>query len=273
MSRRSVCTDHILTTLRALSHRISRPISRRVHRIGLLVAIVLMAGIGPASAQDQEAQHTDLDEAPRIVGGEEALYNALEYPAAAREENIEGTVVVRFLVMPDGSAKAVGVEQSVHPLLDREAERVIEHVMFTPGWKDGKAVLTAMTMPVRFDLDAPSSGSPAADTPAPSPESSVPDERVPDERVPELIGGLDALRKEVNYPRKARRKGIEGRVFVRFVVSKNGLPTDVRVVEPVHPLLDEEAVRAVRELRFLPGIKDGDPVAVQMTIPISFGRK
>lgn len=259
-----------VTLLRALFHSPVHATSRRrrVLLIGLVIAAVFLGGPGQAVAQDPSASQAELDEAPRIVGGADALYAELEYPAAAREENIEGTVVVLFLVMPDGSAKPVGVEQRVHPLLDQEAQRVIEHVTFTPGWKDGKAVLAAMTMPVRFDLDAPESGNSAAEKPATAHESGP-----PDERVPELIGGLNALRNEVNYPRKARRKGIEGRVFVRFVVSKNGVPTDVRVIDPVHPLLDEEAVRAVRKLRFLPGIKDGDPVAVQMTIPISFGRK
>lgn len=95
------------------------------------------------------------------------------------------------------------------------------------------------------------------------------------ERMAVLIGGLESLRKEVKYPRKARRKGIEGRVIVQFDVSKQGIPTNINVTQSVHPLLDEEAVRAVGELRFLPGIKDGEPVIVRLSVPVGFfrGRK
>lgn len=93
-----------------------------------------------------------------------------------------------------------------------------------------------------------------------------------EERMATLIGGLEALRKEVKYPRKARRQGIEGQVFVQFDVSKQGIPTNINVTRSVHPLLDAEAARAVGELRFLPGIKDGEPVIVRLTVPISFYR-
>lgn len=96
-----------------------------------------------------------------------------------------------------------------------------------------------------------------------------------EERMAILIGGMEALRKEIKYPRKARRKGIEGQVFVQFDVSTQGVPTNITVTRSVHPLLDAEAARAVGELRFLPGIKDGEPVVVVFTMPISFyrGRK
>lgn len=95
---------------------------------------------------------------------------------------------------------------------------------------------------------------------------------LPAERQPRLIGGLNALRKAVRYPRKARKQGIEGRVVVRFIVDTDGRVREASVPEPVHPLLDEAALKAVRSMRFVPAQKDGERVAVQLSVPIGFWR-
>jgi TonB family protein len=95
---------------------------------------------------------------------------------------------------------------------------------------------------------------------------------LPEERFPILIGGMKALQKELRYPKKARKKGIEGRVAVRFIVSTEGVPIEVHVPDPVHPLLDAEAVRAISTRRFVPGVKDGELVAVQLTILLTFSK-
>lgn len=90
------------------------------------------------------------------------------------------------------------------------------------------------------------------------------------ETAPQLIGGMDALRDEVQYPQEAKERGLEGRVVVQFVIRENGTPADVTVKRPLDPLLNAEAVRAVQNLRFLPALRGGEPVAVRMTLPISF---
>lgn len=90
------------------------------------------------------------------------------------------------------------------------------------------------------------------------------------DRQPRLIGGLRALQKATKYPRKARKQGIEGRVVVRFIVDERGRVTEAEVAEPVHPLLDDAALTAVRKMRFEPAQKDGEPVSVQLSVPIGF---
>ena len=77
--------------------------------------------------------------------------------------------------------------------------------------------------------------------------------------------------KETKYPSKARRKGIQGQVIVRFVVERDGSVGDIKVVRPVHPLLDEEAVRVVKTFPdFSPGLKRGKPVRVSYNLPLNF---
>ncbi len=87
---------------------------------------------------------------------------------------------------------------------------------------------------------------------------------------PEAEGGMQEMMENVEYPDEAKRKGITGRVMVRFVVSPQGKPINPQVVDSVHPLLDEEAVRAVSQTSWSAGLKEGNPVPVQMEIPVTF---
>jgi protein TonB len=73
------------------------------------------------------------------------------------------------------------------------------------------------------------------------------------------------------YPPIAKDAGIQGTVFVYFVVGRDGVVKDVRVLRPVDSRLDAEAVRVVESLpRFVPGRQQGKSVSVQYTIPVKF---
>jgi len=95
------------------------------------------------------------------------------------------------------------------------------------------------------------------------------------EDMPEYIGGEDALRQflanNVKYPVQASENGIQGRVYVQFVVNENGMVENPRVVRGVDPLLDEEAVRVIASMpAWKPGKQKGKAVKVSYTAPINF---
>ncbi|GIV58930.1 M56 family metallopeptidase [Rhodocaloribacter litoris] len=90
------------------------------------------------------------------------------------------------------------------------------------------------------------------------------------ERMPELIGGLASIQSKIRYPEIARKAGVEGRVIVQFTVDEEGRVVDPEVVRGIGAGCDEEAIRAVMEARFVPGMQGGKVVPVRMTIPISF---
>ncbi|WP_457652097.1 type IX secretion system periplasmic lipoprotein PorW/SprE [Rhodocaloribacter sp.] len=92
------------------------------------------------------------------------------------------------------------------------------------------------------------------------------------DEMPEPVGGMEAFLKKVNYPDAAARAQLEGDVVVRFVVDEEGRPSDVEVMSGIGAGCDEEAVRAVRTARFVPGIREGKPVKVKMTLVIPFRR-
>lgn len=90
------------------------------------------------------------------------------------------------------------------------------------------------------------------------------------EQMPELIGGLVPLQASIQYPEMARRAGIEGRVYVQFVVNEEGDVENPRVIRGIGGGCDEEALRVVREAKFEPGMQRGEPVRVAYSLPFVF---
>ena len=126
------------------------------------------------------------------------------------------------------------------------------------------------------DLDASLDLNESLNTSAPPPapeEEEEEEERevfiVVEDR-PELIGGMAALQGAVEYPEFAKKAGIEGRVFVQFIVDEQGNVQNPQVTRGVHKLLDQAAIDAVQEQKFKPGKQRGKPVKVQMSLPVTF---
>lgn len=95
------------------------------------------------------------------------------------------------------------------------------------------------------------------------------------EDMPEFPGGELALRKwignNIKYPVIAAENGIQGKVYVTFVVDKDGSISNARIARGVDPSLDQEALRVVNNLpKWKPGKQRGKPVRVSYTVPINF---
>jgi protein TonB len=95
------------------------------------------------------------------------------------------------------------------------------------------------------------------------------------EDMPEFPGGELALRKyianAIKYPVIAQENGIQGKVYVTFVVDKDGGISDARIARGVDPSLDKEALRVVNQLpKWKPGKQRGKAVRVSYTVPINF---
>lgn len=95
------------------------------------------------------------------------------------------------------------------------------------------------------------------------------------ESMPGFPGGEAArikyLNENIKYPQMARESGIQGRVFVTFVVERDGAVTDVRVLRGIGGGCDEEAVRVIKNMpKWNAGKQRGKPVRVQFNMPILF---
>ena len=82
---------------------------------------------------------------------------------------------------------------------------------------------------------------------------------------------IDYLLQNTRYPAEAMREEITGEVIVEFVVERNGMITNAKIVKSVAPSLDQEALRVVTNMpNWEPGTKNGLRMRSQLTIPINF---
>jgi periplasmic protein TonB len=110
------------------------------------------------------------------------------------------------------------------------------------------------------------------------PEAITPDNDViftAVEEQPGFPGGDEArmkfLQDNLVYPKKAKRDRIQGRVFVTYVVEKDGSISNIKVLRGIGGGCDEEAVRVIRLMpKWIPGKHEGQPVRVQFNVPIKF---
>ena len=92
------------------------------------------------------------------------------------------------------------------------------------------------------------------------------------EKMPRFNGDLNKwLRKNLRYPVRCAEMGIGGKVFVEFVVEKDGSISSINVVRSADPDLSQEAIRVVKAMpKWIPGMQRDKAVRVRFTIPITF---
>ena len=218
--------------------------------------------------------------APQFPGGDLELQKfiarTIKYPVEAQEKGETGRVFVTFIINKLGAVENVCTAKSVSPSLDAEAIRVIKTLPnWIPGSKDGKSVNVTYTLPINFDLKN-NQGQIIVDMPKKEKQKyKGEDVYVIVEKMPQYPGGGEALQKHiaasVKYPQDAQQKGISGRVFVTFIVSKEGDVVQARVVRGVDPSLDAEALRVMNSIpKWTPGYEKGKAVHVSYTVPINF---
>jgi TonB family protein len=82
---------------------------------------------------------------------------------------------------------------------------------------------------------------------------------------------MEYITKNLVYPSEAKKNKIEGRVFVSFIVEKDGSITNVKVLRGLGSGCDEEAIRIVEKMpNWTPGSNSGKPINVKFTLPIRF---
>ena len=124
-----------------------------------LMMLVLLFSFMTSTAQTKKNDMVfDVVEVmPQFPGGQIAMLQYImkniKYPEQAMKEGIQGRVAVRFIVEKDGSISDVKPILSVHPLLNKEAVRVVESMpKWTPGKHNGKPVRVRFNLPVMFKL-------------------------------------------------------------------------------------------------------------------------
>lgn len=82
---------------------------------------------------------------------------------------------------------------------------------------------------------------------------------------------MNFIKNNLKYPQQARETGTQGKVFVSFVVEKDGSLTDVKVLRDIGSGCGEEAVRVVKSMpKWQPAKQRGKPVRMQFNLPVAF---
>ena len=251
---------------------------------------------------DNDTVYQIVEEMPEFPGGAEAMMKSIagniKYPEAAIDKNIEGRVFVSFVIEKDGSVSNVKVLRGIGGGCDEEAARVISSMpKWKPGKQKGKPVRVSYQIPIMFKLGQTNDEYKttvktvvAGDdehswktSTATIPDNPAKEKKQPDkngvyqivEEMPMFPGGeqamLDYVSKNVVYPKEAQEKGISGRVFVGFIVEKDGSVSEVKVLRGIGGGCDEESIRVVKAMpKWKPGKQDGKPVRVSYQLPIFF---
>ncbi|HEX8656867.1 MAG TPA: TonB family protein [Hymenobacter sp.] len=262
----------------------------------LLLSWLVLAGTN-ASAQKRKmpprpsaAQVYDSVAQPAVpLGGTgkyaQFLADHQKYPTAAMQQGLQGTVKVSFVVEKTGTISEVQVETPVAPALDAEAIRLIKSgPMWTPAKHRNQVVRQRVVIPVSFLLSPgsevvvrPGKERPITTSAADIAASAHPDRptAIAPDRPTQPVGGTDAffdwIEKNQQYPALARKRKIEGKVLVEFIVQPDGSLTDIRVVKKMGSGLDEEALRLIRAApKWEPASFQGKPLKQKMVLPVLF---
>ena len=127
-------------------------------KVALMMLVLLFSFMTSTAQTKKNDMVFDVVEVmPQFPGGQIAMLKYImenmKYPEQAVKEGIQGRVTVRFIVEKDGSISDVKPVLSVHPLLNKEAVRVVKSMpKWTPGKQNGKPVRVRFNLPVMFKL-------------------------------------------------------------------------------------------------------------------------
>jgi TonB family protein len=276
---------------RKLCKNLGNPLRRTSMRRWLLLLLLVSARMNvagaqqelPASAQDGPMKRLSAHQAPPMPD-EQGVYmlgpgivapavveaQPAAYPEGAVETDAPHVCLEAVVVGADGAATSVkGIFQN-ESVYDRGAIDAIRKSHFQPGMLKDKPVPVLVHVRVPFVHLKPAlpfvmqhyAEQAEGRMQAPGRAPAGPGDVVSPPK-PIHMG-------EAEFSEEARRKKIGGVVVVSFTVNEQGVPTDLWVEKGVGAGLDEKALEAVRKYRFEPATKDGKPVAVKLTVEVSF---
>jgi TonB family protein len=212
--------------------------------------------------------------APTIFTAEPAIY-----PVGAQESDVPHVGIYAVVVGTDGAANSVKCIFPNESVFDAGAIAAIQKSKFAPAMLGDTPVPVLVhvrvpffhlkpAMPMildRYVLHAEGRRQAPGRGPGAEPDAGFGPMNEAGVTPPKVIHAEDA-----EFSDEARRKGVEGYVVISFTVSEKGKPTDLRVVKSLGYGLDEKALESVRQYRFKPAMKDGKPVAKEVSVEVNF---
>jgi TonB family protein len=217
----------------------------------------------------------DISKQPSFPGGEQALMKYLaeniHYPANARENNIQGTVVLTFIVEKNGSISNVQITKDPGAGCGAEAARVVSAMpRWIPGEANGNTVRVKFTLPIRFKLE---DSEPTA-APKIYPMSAL--DKVPVSPKGSVDVLVQYLSDNLELSKKLRKKHKDQTISVEFIVEPNGVMSLPRVLDdPTGETGGASVLQLLNSMRtgWTPGQKAAKPVSTKVVLHIPIKKK
>lgn len=231
---------------------------------------------------------------PQFDGGENGFYKYLaeniKYPPILIKIKLEGSLDLKFTIDKEGKVKDIAITRGFDPDADDEVLRVIQSMpSWIPARENGEATDYTHHLTVTFAITEAlieQSKRPIEESKQETPKTEIPlIEEQPQEEIglkedslnhgPKFPGGIEGMeayfRKNMKYPKRAIEYGIEGRVVFNLEISAEGKISNIWLFKGLFYECNEEAYYLIKKMPdWIPGIKDGKPVAMKVMVPIAF---
>ena len=222
---------------------------------------------------------------PGMVGGmrewKYLLEHEMQYPYSALQAGEKGTVSIDCYISPEGELEEIEFVNSVSEELDREAVRLLKHVVWKPAvfnvqFTSGKTRMFVKFYPERYYRYCRDRGYRQLPTPVlpVSEETEIYKrnevESVAKPLIPEGWEAYPYILKQLKYPEEAVRLSVQGKVRIAYVVERSGHVTNIEVLHTLAGGCPQEVVRVLRSLNWIPAIADGQAVRSRQEITVLF---
>jgi TonB family C-terminal domain len=222
---------------------------------------------------------------PQFPGGADALRKYIKdnliFPEESAKNNVQGKVEVNFVVTKTGAIEKVIVMTSLDKYCDAEAIRLIKNMpKWIPGKVNGVPADMHRVIAVDFIKDTNKRVATTSDFRSITTCGGIENQEseiifTVVEQMPQFPGGEVAMNQfiadNLKYPELSKKDKTSGRVYVRFVISKEGKLCDAQIVRSLDAYCDKEALRVIRSMPdWIPGKQNGINVSVYYIVPISF---
>ena len=274
-----------------LKNRINMMLHKKSSQTSLLKLLALVPIVGLALAvnaekvQDVVYTNTVAPSAEELVN--EEILQAEPQPAEVVDEAKNKPITFQVVFSPEDSPIAgvpVLIVETGKPVKSAETDKDGKYVLDNPVVGSlvtftivnySKGIRITKDMVAKGDVVKVAFGANRSEKEEPegTPDSNKAYDAV--DEMPQFPGGPSALfeflSKNIQYPKEAEDANLQGRVIVSFVVEKDGSVSNAKVVRPIDPLLDAEALRVVNSMpKWIPGKQNGEAFRVKYTIPVTF---
>jgi TonB family protein len=194
---------------------------------------------------------------PTILYKEKAKYTDL-----ARQNQIEGTVVLNVVFAADGRMTDFKVIRGLPDGLIDEAIKAAQVIRFEPAVKNGQRVSVRGNLEFSFNLDKSAGASTS--------NKSEPGNPAGAEQMTAFLRPTILYKEKAAYTEEARANEVQGTVILNVVFGADGTIGDIRVVRGLTNGLTDQAIKAAQAIRFSPATVDGKPVSVRGNLEFSF---